>query len=247
MKFGLTSEQKWVIGALTVIVLGAAPSFWMSPGNASSGSSASSAAGESVVPKGDAVPILESEWAPRSMSGEEQQALQETLKVDINHINEEGLVDAHLPGIGAGTAAKLIAYREARGCFQDIEEIRNVKGLGGDAKYDALKDYIRADVAGCVFKDADAQEISDPSQKSSRSKKKSGGGQSSRASLVNINTATAAELVKAKLPGVGKKTAERIIEYRNENGSFGSLEDLMQVEGITEGKFEKFKDLITLN
>lgn len=61
-------------------------------------------------------------------------------------------------------------------------------------------------------------------------------------SLVNINTATSAEL--QTLSGVGPSTAEAIIADREENGLFASTEDLMRVSGIGEKKFAKIKDAI---
>jgi competence protein ComEA len=61
---------------------------------------------------------------------------------------------------------------------------------------------------------------------------------------VNINTATAAEL--ETLPGIGPKTAETIVEYREANGPFKAIEDIMNVPGIGEGTFEKIKDGITV-
>ncbi|MCI0578850.1 MAG: helix-hairpin-helix domain-containing protein [Chloroflexi bacterium] len=62
--------------------------------------------------------------------------------------------------------------------------------------------------------------------------------------LVNINTATLEEL--DTLPGVGPSTAENIIEYRQANGPFATPDDIMDVPGIGEGKFEDIKDLITV-
>ncbi len=59
--------------------------------------------------------------------------------------------------------------------------------------------------------------------------------------MVNINTASAEELVKLK--GVGEKTAEKIIEYR-EQTPFETVEDIMNVSGIGEKKFEDIKDMI---
>ena len=61
-------------------------------------------------------------------------------------------------------------------------------------------------------------------------------------SLLNLNTATQLEL--EELPGVGPKLAERIIAWREENGPFVSVEQLMDVDGIAEGKFEDVKDLV---
>jgi competence protein ComEA len=61
---------------------------------------------------------------------------------------------------------------------------------------------------------------------------------------VNINTATAAEL--ETLSGIGPKTAKTIVEYREANGPFETIEDIMNVPGIGEGTFEKIKDGITV-
>lgn len=61
---------------------------------------------------------------------------------------------------------------------------------------------------------------------------------------VNINTATATEL--ETLPGIGPKTADAIVEYREVNGLFETIEDIMDVPGIGEGTFEKIKDGITV-
>ena len=62
--------------------------------------------------------------------------------------------------------------------------------------------------------------------------------------LVNINTADAGEL--DSLPGIGPALAERIVKYRESNGSFASLEDLMQVPGIGQKKWENLKDRLAL-
>ena len=61
---------------------------------------------------------------------------------------------------------------------------------------------------------------------------------------VNINTAGQAEL--ESLPRIGPKVAQRIIEYRNQNGGFKKVEDIMKVKGIGEKTFDRIKDLITV-
>jgi competence protein ComEA len=61
---------------------------------------------------------------------------------------------------------------------------------------------------------------------------------------ININTATVDQL--ETLPGIGRKTAERIIEYRTKSGGFKRIEDLMNVKGIGEKSFLKLKPLIVV-
>ena len=61
-------------------------------------------------------------------------------------------------------------------------------------------------------------------------------------SIVNINTATQTEL--EELPGIGPSLASRIVEHRNQNGKFKTIEDIKNVTGIGDSKFEKIKDLI---
>ena len=60
---------------------------------------------------------------------------------------------------------------------------------------------------------------------------------------VDVNSADIAEL--DSLPGVGPSIAKRIIEYREENGPFKRIEDLMNVQGIGEKKFLQLKDHVT--
>lgn len=59
---------------------------------------------------------------------------------------------------------------------------------------------------------------------------------------ININTANETEL--STLPGIGEATALKIINYRNENGKFNYIEDLKNVKGIGENKFDNIKDFI---
>ena len=62
--------------------------------------------------------------------------------------------------------------------------------------------------------------------------------------LININTATEEELTK--ITGIGPSKAKAIISYREENGKFSSIQDILKVSGIGEALFEKIKPFITV-
>src|SRR4030088_50915 len=62
--------------------------------------------------------------------------------------------------------------------------------------------------------------------------------------VVNLNTASATDL--EGLPGIGAKTAARIVEYRQKNGPLKKIEELMNVPGVGEKNFLKLKPQITV-
>ena len=72
----------------------------------------------------------------------------------------------------------------------------------------------------------------------------SSSGTDSSDGLININTATSEQL--QTLSGIGESKAAAIISYREENGDFGSIEDIKNVSGIGDSTYEKIKDYITV-
>ena len=70
------------------------------------------------------------------------------------------------------------------------------------------------------------------------------GKESTPSKLVNINTAPVKQLVK--LPRIGEKIAQRIVDFRKKNGKFKRVEELMKVKGIGEKLFSKLKKQITV-
>jgi competence protein ComEA len=67
---------------------------------------------------------------------------------------------------------------------------------------------------------------------------------SSSTKLVNINTAGQSEL--ESLPGIGPSLAKKIMEFRQKNGGFKNVNDLVAVPGIGQKKFEQLKNLVTV-
>ena len=61
---------------------------------------------------------------------------------------------------------------------------------------------------------------------------------------ININTASKNELMD--LPGIGPSLADNIVQHRNSNGAFNTIEDIMNVSGIAQGRFDRIKDKITV-
>lgn len=72
----------------------------------------------------------------------------------------------------------------------------------------------------------------------------SGSLQSGGTSKININTASAKEL--ESLPGIGPVLAQRIVDYRAQKGGFKNIEEIKEVSGIGDKRFEAIKDLITV-
>jgi competence protein ComEA len=62
--------------------------------------------------------------------------------------------------------------------------------------------------------------------------------------VVNLNSATVAQI--ASLPGIGPKTADLVVQYRQKNGPFKKIEEIMNVRGVGEKSFLKIKDRLSV-
>ncbi|MBU1105603.1 MAG: helix-hairpin-helix domain-containing protein [Candidatus Riflebacteria bacterium] len=120
-----------------------------------------------------------------------------------------------LPGMTPALANRIYEFVQQRGQIKDMKELLGVKGFT-KKRLRHLENYATA-VGGHS-------------------------GQAAWGDKLNLNFASIDD-VKA-LPGVGKKLAEKIVEFRNRNGGFFSLEDLKEVPGLTEKTIKKFIDKV---
>ncbi|HOE63539.1 MAG TPA: ComEA family DNA-binding protein [Candidatus Sumerlaeota bacterium] len=160
--------------------------------------------------------------------------------ININTASNKDL--CLLKGIGPAKASAIIEFREQHGPFRTIDDLDNVSGIGpatierirkqitvGDIKPSATPSANAATQTQslAVFPTPAVERAPAPSPKK-----------------ININTAGLKELMT--LPGVGEKRAQSIIEYRQRNGGFKSIEEIMNIKGVSIRNFESIKDKITI-
>lgn len=103
--------------------------------------------------------------------------------------------------------------------------------------------YIIPKKGQSIQENSGLSEVSSNLNDSSKSNNTNGNNQSdSQTSKININTADVNQL--DDIPGVGPATANKILSYRNENGNFKNIEDMKNVNGIGDKKFENMKEFI---
>ena len=99
-------------------------------------------------------------------------------------------------------------------------------------------------VAMAVLPAAAAQQTKSPAAAAPTKASRASKATPAPTSPVNLNTASQSQL--EALPGVGAKAAQRILDYRKQNGSFKKIEDIMNVKGFGEKTFLKLKPMLTV-
>lgn len=123
----------------------------------------------------------------------------------------------------------------------DERIVAAIKAAGGLTKKAAAESVNQAEEM------KDGQQIYIPSvsdRKSAKSDQVTQGSQGADSGKVNINSASKEELMT--LTGIGAAKAEDILSYRQEKGSFQKIQDIMKIQGIKEGVYNKIKDKITV-
>lgn len=180
------------------------------------------------VADGTAVTVRETRMG-RRLTVEELPPAQRYALGLVFDINRAAIPDITLiPGIGAVSAARIVAYRKAHGPLLSEADLSAVPGLGAD-KIRIIARYVSFGPKRGAGPDAagPAEDTGAPR----RAEKLTKGDPP-----VDINRATAADLMR--IPGVGKITAARIIETREESGPFKTVADLEKVKGIGKKKAE---------
>ena len=120
--------------------------------------------------------------------------------------------------------------------LEDNGELRFIDAVNAAGGMTNLAD---ADIVNLAAPLSDGQHIHIPTKESFLQEQSI----SNSGDLVNINTADAERL--ATLKGIGPALAQRIIEYREQNGAFKTIDEIKNVRGIADKKFAAFKDKIT--
>ena len=173
--------------------------------------------------------------------------------VDINTADKEQLMS--LNGIGDTIADRIIQYRTSGNYFYRIEEIKNVKGIG-DSLFEKIKNHIIVYPENLPIKPetqlisekavssvcSSASKVTSVSKSVTTEPKQITSVTETETSLevdfpLDINSCSAEELIC--INGIGPIMAERIINYRIDNGGFYSAEEIMNVKGIGESTFNK--------
>lgn len=108
-----------------------------------------------------------------------------------------------------------------------------------------FKNNAAADYLNLAAQLSDGEKITVPTKKEAKARDKDDDSDSDGSHLVNINKAAKEELMT--LPGIGESKADAIIAYRQENGDYKNIEELMQISGIKEGVYSKISEYITVN
>lgn len=152
-------------------------------------------------------------------------------KIDLNRAAKQELLQ--LPGVGPATADGILAYRDAHGPFQRIDELRSVRGIGV-ATLEKLRPWLIVDVG--------------ESDEPARLVRKAGGAPKPANGALNepidLNFADAKEL--ERLPGIGPTLAQRIVDERTKK-PFATVDDLKRVFGIGPKKLEQVRPFVLVS
>lgn len=151
----------------------------------------------------------------------EHQPAAATLVVDLNSADRSELIQ--VPGLGPGLADAILTRRRDHGPFAAVEDLHDVKGIGGKT-VERIRPYVTVAAADRPVETLERRPIpASPASPSAFGKLRPGD------PPIDVNAADATEL--QRLPGIGPTLATRIVSYRSVE-AFRSPDDLRRVKGI---------------
>lgn len=188
-------------------------------------------------------------------------------KINVNTAKADEL--QKVPGMDQALAQSIIQYRDTNGPFQSVDDLTKVQGIS-DQKLESIQAYLTVEKINVNTATAEEMQIipgmdqalaqsiiqyreaNGPFQSVDELTQVQGIDDQKLQSMqdfvtaekINLNTASAEEL--QIVPGIDQSLAQNIIEYRQANGPFGSVDDLSQVSGMTEDKINTVRDHITV-
>lgn len=161
--------------------------------------------------------------------------------VELNAAPIESLIE--LPGIGPSMAERIVAYRTEIGGFSYLEQLMDIPGIG-ENKLNGLRPYVIIDTT--LAKVVKPKPINNSSNDSLPY-------DTTNQWPIKLKVGETVELNSAKiedfqrLPGIGLAFAQRIVDYRNKLGGFISVEQLREVSGVGEAKYNVLVPYLSLN
>jgi competence protein ComEA len=153
-------------------------------------------------------------------------------RIDLNQASSDDLL--LLPGIGPTLAERVIEHRQRHGPFRHVDELRAVGGIG-PTTLQRLRPLVYVDNAGDA---SPAPRTLAPTL--AKSKKEA----SLSPKSIDLNRASVEEL--QKLPLIGPKLAQRIVDHRTLKGPFAAVQDVRKVSGIGPKTFERIRPYVSL-
>jgi competence protein ComEA len=161
--------------------------------------------------------------------------------LDLNRANKAEL--RLIPGIGDALAQRIVDYRARNGSFRNIDELRKVAGIGPKT-LDRLRHclFVTPEESFAGHDEVEPMSVASktkPSPRTATASKKA----SQLTEPINVNLASQTDL--QKLPGIGPKLSQRILDTRAK-AAFKSIDDLRRVPGIGPKTLEKLRPHVTI-
>lgn len=171
-----------------------------------------------------------------------QVPLAPAYRVELNSASRGELLQ--LPGIGPALAERIEEYRRLHGGFASVDELGKVPGIG-PTRLEQLRPlvFVRAPAGGAVKQPAGHTQQPLPALPAQNPAKAGVKKETALKGLININSATQAEL--QQLPGIGPKLSQRILDERSKK-PFASVDELRRVSGIGPKTLEKLRPYVTV-